>query len=110
MALKIRLRQQGRHNLQVYRLVVTDARAPRDGKYLEMLGWYDPNRPENGVHVEAERVNHWLDQGAIPTEKAQEIIRDVAPEVLKSWKEKQLAVKARLCEKKRNRRKEKAAS
>jgi small subunit ribosomal protein S16 len=42
MALKIRLRQQGRKNRQTYRLVVTDIRNPRDGKYLEMIGWYNP--------------------------------------------------------------------
>ncbi len=42
MALKIRLRQQGRNNRPFYRLVVTDVRSPRDGKYVEMLGWYNP--------------------------------------------------------------------
>ncbi len=42
MVLKIRLRQQGRTNRQTYRLVVTDIRNPRDGKYLEMIGWYNP--------------------------------------------------------------------
>ena len=42
MALVIRLRQQGRNNRQTYRVVVVDSRYPRDGKYLEMLGWYNP--------------------------------------------------------------------
>ena len=42
MALKIRLRAQGRNNRETYRLVVADGRSPRDGKYMEMLGWYNP--------------------------------------------------------------------
>ena len=46
MALKIRLRQQGRNNRPFYRLVVTDARSPRDGKYVEALGWYNPFEAE----------------------------------------------------------------
>jgi small subunit ribosomal protein S16 len=46
MALKIRLRQQGRNNRPFYRLVVADVRSPRDGKYLEALGWYNPFEAE----------------------------------------------------------------
>ena len=46
MALKIRLRQQGRKNRPFYRMVVTDVRAPRDGKYCEALGWYNPFETE----------------------------------------------------------------
>jgi small subunit ribosomal protein S16 len=101
MALKIRLRQQGRTNLSVYRLVVTDARSPRDGKYIEMLGWYDPNRAEDVANIQPERIGHWLSNGAIPTEKAQRLIESLAPDVLKAWKQKQLAQKAKCCAKKR---------
>ena len=67
MALKIRLRRQGRKNHPFYRLVLIDARNPRDGKYKENLGWYDPfeAEEEKNLLVQADRVAHWLSQGAM---------------------------------------------
>lgn len=88
MALKIRLRQQGRRNQTVYRLVLSDVRYPRDGKYMEMLGWYDPQLVENNVKVDAERVTHWLNHGATLTEKAASLVKKVAPEVLAEYNRK----------------------
>lgn len=78
MALKIRLRQQGRRNRQVYRLVVTDVRTRRDGKYIEMLGWYDPNMSQeaNGA-VKADRIRHWLSVGAQLTENAESFVKRI---------------------------------
>ena len=65
MALVIRLRQQGRTNRQSYRLVVANKRSPRDGKYLEKLGWYDPfAKEEKSLHVEENKLFYWLDKGA----------------------------------------------
>ncbi len=58
--LKIRLRQQGRKNRQTYRLVVTDIRNPRDGKYLEMIGWYNPFSNTNDSQLNIERINYWV--------------------------------------------------
>ncbi len=71
MALKIRLRQQGRNNRQVYRVVVSDVRSPRDGKYVESLGWYNPFESEldKSVSVKADRIQHWLDTGALLSER-----------------------------------------
>lgn len=89
MALKIRLRQQGRTNRQTYRLVVADVRSPRDGKYVEMLGWYDPTLAANNISVDAERTSYWLSQGAEFTDQAKAIVKKAAPDVVASWQLKQ---------------------
>ncbi len=92
MALKIRLRQQGRNNRQTYRLVVADIRSPRDGKYIEMLGWYNPFDEGNSSAVNVERITYWLSQGAQISEQAKSVIAQTAPEVTKDL---QLQVNAR---------------
>ncbi len=111
MALKIRLRQQGRTNRATFRLVVADERSPRDGKYIEMLGWYNPHEAtaEQNLFVKTDRVQHWLDQGAIMTENLESIIKRAAPELVKreTAKEVERREKARL--KRRARAKKKAA-
>jgi small subunit ribosomal protein S16 len=88
MALKIRLRQQGRKNRQTYRLVVTDIRNPRDGKYLEMIGWYNPFNEKNDSLVHADRINYWLAQGAQITPNARAVIARIAPDVIKELRAK----------------------
>lgn len=107
MALKIRLRQQGRRNLAVYRLVLTDVRAPRDGKYLELLGHYDPNRKEHVIQLEVERIRQLLGEGAILTDKATQLVKQVAPELLVEVRQKALALRAKVCAKRRTARKNK---
>jgi small subunit ribosomal protein S16 len=82
MALKIRLRQQGRTNRTSYRLVVADARSPRDGKYIENVGFYDPLLPkESDVKVDHERINFWIGQGAQLTERVVSLLKRAAPEI-----------------------------
>lgn len=93
MALKIRLRQQGRTNYQTYRLVVADSRYPRDGKYLEMLGWYNPGLKEGNVSINAERVNHWVKLGAILSERVKSLLAKNAPSVLQELHARELAKK-----------------
>jgi len=88
MALIIRLRQQGRTNRQTFRLVVVDSRFPRDGKYLEMLGWYNPLDGDENYSINSERVNHWLTQGAEVSDRAKILIGKSAPDVMKNWKQK----------------------
>ncbi len=107
MALKIRLRQQGKKNHIVYRLVLSDSRSPRDGKYIEMLGWYNPYEAEleKNLHVKAERVHHWLGQGAILTEKAEKLIRRGAPQVIENYYQKRCEARARASSKRKIRRK-----
>lgn len=92
MALKIRLRQQGRKNRTSYRLVVADVRAPRDGKYVEALGWYNPLEQENEkqLGLKEDRIQHWLDQGAEITEKAGTLIKRAAPTLMRQYVDKQL--------------------
>lgn len=96
MAVKIRLRQQGKKNQYVYRLVVTDVRNPRDGRYIEMVGWYNPfMKEESNVLVNEERVSHWLDVGATLTEKAEFLVEKFCPQLMKTYREKKLAAAAK---------------
>jgi len=89
MALKIRLRQQGRTNRQTYRLVVTDIRNPRDGKYLEMIGWYNPFDTTKEAQLNVERIQYWVGQGAQMTPNAQTLIARTAPELIKEIRAKE---------------------
>lgn len=83
--LKIRLRQQGRRNQKTYRLVVMDARTPRDGKYLEMVGVYDPHQNgEKEITVQEDRIAYWLGKGAQLSEKAESLVKRAAPGALKA--------------------------
>ncbi len=61
---KIRLRKTGCNRVATYRVVACDARSPRDGKFLEILGWYDPRKTENKCGLNLERVDYWTSQGA----------------------------------------------
>ena len=71
---KIRLRRIGRKNLPVYRLVVADSRSPRDGRFIEIIGQYAP-RQKDGLTIDAQRANYWLDVGAQPTDTARSLLR-----------------------------------
>lgn len=92
MALVIRLRQQGKRNRLTYRMVVTDGRSSRDGNYVEMLGWYNPHETadDKQVHLETERVRHWLNLGALLSDKSESLIKRVAPDVIKEQTEKRV--------------------
>ncbi len=107
MALKIRMRKQGRRNQACFRIVVTETTTRRDGKYTEVLGWYNPHgkTEEHTLSIKADRVHHWLNQGAEISEKVECLVLKVAPEVIKQQREKVLAKRAKLCEKKREARK-----
>jgi small subunit ribosomal protein S16 len=108
MALKIRLRQQGRTNRLTYRLVLADSRFPRDGKYVENLGYYDPHM-EGGKdsEIHEERIQYWIDQGAEMTEKAEALIARKAPGVMKSLRERVLARVKKRSEKRKSAAKKK---
>ena len=69
MAVKIRLKRMGAHKAPFYRIVVADARAPRDGKFIEEIGYYNPiAKPEADVKINAEKAVKWLGNGAQPTD------------------------------------------
>ena len=72
MAMKIRLARGGSKKRPFYRIVATDSRMPRDGRFIEKLGTYSPLLPkdsEDRVKMDMERVQHWLDRGAKPTDR-----------------------------------------
>lgn len=82
--LRIRLRKQGCTNRKTFRLVLIDALTRRDGKYLEMLGHVDPEaKDDSGAKVKEDRVAYWLSKGAQMSERAEALIRRVAPGALK---------------------------
>ena len=92
MALKIRLRQQGRTNCATYRVVLADTRSPRDGKYIELLGWYNPHEtePEKSLSLNVDRIQHWLDLGAALSENLKTMVAKAAPSVIRREVEKSL--------------------
>ena len=75
MAVKIRLKRMGQKKAPFYRIVVADARAPRDGKFIEEIGTYDPNQNPSVFKVEEEAAKKWLNNGAQPTEVVGKIFK-----------------------------------
>jgi small subunit ribosomal protein S16 len=88
---RIRLRRQGRKKAPTYRIVVADGRAPRDGKFLEILGQYAPRGGEQALQLNVERANHWLDKGAQPSDTVRSLLRKAG--VMKLRHEARLAAK-----------------
>lgn len=107
MALKIRLRQQGRTNRPFYRVVVADSRSPRDGKYVEAVGWYNPFEAEldKNLSLQTDRIQHWLGLGAQLTESVEALIFKVAPHVVREQTQKQVAHRAKAATKRKARSK-----
>jgi small subunit ribosomal protein S16 len=91
MALKIRLARGGAKKRPFYSIVVADARSPRDGKYLEIVGQYAPRLSDGGLKVDAARVNYWLDVGAQPSDTVRSLLRRAG--VLKARHEARVAAK-----------------
>lgn len=110
MALKIRLRQQGRSNRAFYRVVVADVHCPRDGKYLEAVGWYDPLEKEldKSLFLKTDRIQHWLDLGAQLTEKTESLVALAAPSLIRQQTEKAVALRAKEATKRKARKQAKA--
>ncbi len=73
MAVRIRLRRVGKTKEPHYRLVVTDSRSPRDGKFIENIGHYDPTKDDSLV-VKSERARYWFQKGARPTATARDLL------------------------------------
>lgn len=74
MAVKIRLTRLGDKKSPFYRVVVADSRSPRDGKFIEVLGIYDPLKNPAEVKVDTEKASKWLKNGATPTETAKSVL------------------------------------
>ncbi len=75
MAVKIRLARHGAKKRPFYRIVVADGESPRDGKFLEMVGTYNPLLDPAEIRVKTDRVKYWLDQGARPTDTVKSILK-----------------------------------
>ncbi|MFN9120036.1 MAG: 30S ribosomal protein S16 [Gemmatimonas sp.] len=91
MAVKIRLRREGRKKTPMYRIVVADSQSPRDGRFIEILGQYQPRGGENALNLQIDRVNHWLNVGALPTDTVRSLLRRAG--ILKARHEARLAAK-----------------
>ncbi|MGD2029395.1 MAG: 30S ribosomal protein S16 [Desulfobacterales bacterium] len=75
MAVKIRLARHGAKKRPFYRIVIADSESPRDGKFLENVGTYDPVADPAKVSLKQERIKHWIGQGAIPTDTVKNILK-----------------------------------
>ncbi|MBR6736350.1 MAG: 30S ribosomal protein S16 [Oscillospiraceae bacterium] len=75
MAVKIRLRRMGAKKAPFYRIVVADSRYPRDGRFIEEIGYYDPTKEPSVVKVDAEKAKKWIANGAQPTDTVREIFK-----------------------------------
>ena len=74
MAVKIRLNRLGAQQNPYYRIVVADSRAPRDGRFIEILGNYDPSKTPALVNVDEEKVLSWMSKGAQPTDTVKSLL------------------------------------
>lgn len=83
MAVRIRLRRMGAKKRPFYRFVAADSRSPRDGRFLENLGWYNPILKPAEVHLKEERIYEWLKDGALPTETVASLFKQVG--LWKKW-------------------------
>lgn len=74
MAVKIRLARAGTRNRPYYRIVVAEGRSPRDGRFIELVGTYDPRLTPSKITLKRDRVEHWVGLGALPTKTVAELI------------------------------------
>ena len=74
--MKIRLRRMGAKKAPFYRIVVADARYPRDGRFIEEIGLYDPTKNPSFIRVDAEKAKQWIANGAQPTDTVKRILKD----------------------------------
>ena len=75
MAVKIRLRRMGAKKAPFYRIVVADSRYPRDGRFIEEIGYYDPTKEPSVVKIDEEKAKKWIASGAQPTDTVKTIFK-----------------------------------
>ncbi|MDD3168026.1 MAG: 30S ribosomal protein S16 [Eubacteriales bacterium] len=75
MAVKIRLKRMGAHKKPFYRVVVADSRSPRDGKFIEEIGYYNPLTDPADVKIDGEKAKKWISNGAQPTETVKSLFK-----------------------------------
>ena len=91
MSVRIRLRRTGRKKAPTYRIVVADSRAPREGKFIEIIGQYAPRTGDKALNLDVARANYWMDNGAQPSDTVRSLLRKAG--VLKTRHETRLASK-----------------
>lgn len=82
MATVIRLRREGTKNRPFFRIVATDSRMPRDGRFIELLGTYDPMKEGVNFTLKRERADYWLSKGAKPSDTVRSILKRAKKETL----------------------------
>ncbi len=75
MAVSIRLRREGAKNRPYYKVVVADSRSPRDGKFIEIIGTYDPKKTDHNSTLKLDRIDHWISKGAQPSDTVRSLIK-----------------------------------
>jgi len=75
MAVSIRLRREGAKNRPYYKVVVADSHSPRDGKFIEVIGTYDPKKPGHNSSLNVERAEFWISKGAQPSDTVRSLIK-----------------------------------
>ena len=75
MAVSIRLRREGALNRPYYKVVVADSRSPRDGKFIEIIGTYDPKKSGHNSTLKLDRIDHWISKGAQPSDTVRSLIK-----------------------------------
>ena len=75
MAVKIRLRRMGAKKAPFYRVVVADSRYPRDGRFIEEIGYYDPTKDPAIIKIDGEKAKKWISNGAQPTDTVKAILK-----------------------------------
>ena len=84
MAVRIRLTRMGAKKRPFYRLIAADSRSPRDGRFIEKLGYYDPMRDPPVIKIDLSRVDYWIGVGAQPSETANSLIKKARSEARKA--------------------------
>src|ERR1043165_5744370 len=75
MSVSIRLRREGAKNRPYYKVVVADSRSPRDGKFIEVIGRYDPKKPGHNSSLNVERAEFWISKGAQPSDTVRSLLK-----------------------------------
>ena len=75
MAVSIRLRREGAKNSPYFKVVVADKRSPRDGKFIEIIGTYDPKKPGDNSTLKMDRAEYWIARGAQPSDTVRSLIK-----------------------------------
>lgn len=114
MAVKIRLRRMGKKKNAFFRLVAADSRMPRDGRFIEILGYYHPLNNPARIEVKEDKVFFWLENGAVPTETVNALFKQIG--LYKKWEKKkkgedvsQIELLTQIKERKKKKKKKKAA-